>query len=161
MPEKSWCMRRRFSGFMAFVIMFIYVFNHSFLSSSSGTGIYAAEADVSTPSEAVRDRSVTLKNHPAEDVQITVMSDQTCYEAGDFLCLDLYIQNHTGQEITDGRLRYHGRGIPEDTAYFEDMSETDHPEGFWDDEAGCLKDLTLSPGETRHIQFFFNIDDEI
>lgn len=161
MPEKSWCMRRRFSGFMAFVIMFIYVFNHSFLSSSRGTGIYAAEADVSTPSEAVRDRSVTLKNHPAEDVQITVMSDQTCYEAGDFLCLDLYIQNHTGQEITDGRLRYHGRGIPEDTAYFEDMSETDHPEGFWDDEAGCLKDLTLSPGETRHIQFFFNIDDEI
>lgn len=161
MPEKSWCMRRRFSGFMAFVIMFIYVFNHSFLSSSRGTGIYAAEADVSTPSEAVRDRSVTLKNHPAEDVQITVMSDQTCYEAGDFLCLDLYIQNHTGQEITDGRLRYHGRGIPEDTAYFEDMSETDHPEGFWDDEAGCLKDLTLSPGETRHIQFFFNIDDKI
>lgn len=66
MPEKSWCMRRRFSGFMAFVIMFIYVFNHSFLSSSRGTGIYAAEADVSTPSEAVRDRSVTLKNHPAE-----------------------------------------------------------------------------------------------
>ena len=150
--RRNWSVKQRFCGFMAFMVMFIYVFNHTsislfFAASSGGTG---------TPSDAVRESGITLRNCPEEEVELLVMSDCTGYEAGDFVCLDVYIKNNSGEMITDGELRYRAKGIREETAYFED------PDGDYEGEApDRMTGLRIGPGESRHVTFCFDIDEEI
>ena len=114
MSVRHRCMLRRVSGLMAFVVLFLSIFEHSCLHVSYGASSVAA----ATPSNGVRDGQVTWENHQMEDVQITVMSREAEYEPGGEVCLDVYITNHTRERITDGRLRYKARGIWEDTACF-------------------------------------------
>lgn len=190
--------RRWISGYLVLVMMLTFLFDHPFVSLSyanlSGeTGGAAASA-----SDAIRNGKVSLKNQPKQDIQITVVSDQAGYDAGDMVCLDLYITNHTDQEITEGLLKYRGRGILEDSAYFEDLSdlyqagtkengeekenpaepvsqeenETDLEEDEeWETASDSdadreeypdrLTDLTIAPGQSYFVNFYFTIDDEI
>ena len=171
MSRKSRCIRQRVSGWMAFVVVFIYIFNYSCLPLSYG----AASAGAATGSNGVRDKGVTLKSHPAEDVQIAVMSQQAGYEAGDFVCLDVYVRNNTQETITDGRLRYKAKGIEEGTAYFEYAEGSEAWEESWEEEPdgqagriledGALRedvrDMVIYPGEDCHVQFHFQIDYDI
>lgn len=171
MSRKSRCIRQRVSGWMAFVVVFIYIFNYSCLPLSYG----AASAGAATGSNGVRDKGVTLKSHPAEDVQIAVMSRQAGYEAGDFVCLDLYVRNNTQETITGGRLRYKAKGIEEGTAYFEYAEGSEAWEESWEEEPdgqagriledGALRedvrDMVIYPGEDCHVQFHFQIDYDI
>ncbi|MDO4329895.1 MAG: hypothetical protein Q4C66_11250 [Lachnospiraceae bacterium] len=208
--------RRWVSGYLVLVMMLTFLFDHPFVSLSyanlsGGTGSAAASA-----SDAIRNGKVSLKNQPGQDIQITVVSDHAGYDPGDTICLDLYITNHTDQEFTEGLLKYRGKGILEDSAYFEDLSdlyqagtkekeETTAAEpgegegereesGEWNPEAAgtddkdldqmdsdeneewetasdsdadreeCpdrLTDLTIAPGESYFVNFYYTIDDEI
>lgn len=109
--------RRRLSGFLASVLVFVFVFEQFFVSLSYG----ATAGNLASASDAVRSGKVSWKNSGAGEVQIAVLSDEPLYEAGDQVCLDVYIKNNTDREIDDGLLKFKAGGILEDSVYFEDI----------------------------------------
>lgn len=138
--------RRKSSGLLAAAILFVFVFEHFFVPFS-----YATSPDMASASDAVRSGKVALINAPEEDVQIAVISgdvDSTSgYSAGQQVCLDVYIKNNTADTITDGFLKYAGRGIEKDreSTYFELIEgAVRDPVPGEDEDAG--EDL---PGETE------------
>ncbi len=148
----GWWLRRRFSGFLAFVVMFIYVFNHTSISL-----FFAAPSEkTATLSDAVREGDVMWKNCPGKEVQMMAVSDQNSYGAGDFVRLDLYIKNDSDQTLTDGQLQYRAKGIVEDSGCFEDP-EAGRNQGNTDRLTG----LMIQPKESRHVEFYFEITEEI
>lgn len=109
--------RRQLSGFLASVLVFVFVFEQFFVSLSYG----ATAGNLASASDAVRSGKVSWKNSGAGEVQIAVLSDEPLYEAGDQVCLDVYIKNNTDREIDDGLLKFKAGGILEDSVYFEDI----------------------------------------
>ncbi len=109
--------RRQLSGFLASVLVFVFVFEQFFVSLSYG----ATAGNLASASDAVRSGKVSWKNSGAGEVQIAVLSDEPLYEAGDQVCLDAYIKNNTDREIDDGLLKFKAGGILEDSVYFEDI----------------------------------------
>ena len=93
--------RRQLSGFLASVLVFVFVFEQFFVSLSYG----ATAGNLASASDAVRSGKVSWKNSGAGEVQIAVLSDEPLYEAGDQVCLDVYIKNNTDREIDDGLLK--------------------------------------------------------
>lgn len=121
--------KRWVSRYLVVVMMMTFVFSNSFACS-----VFAAPDEggerAATASDAIRDSRVKLLNKGKDDVQIVVMSDSAGYEAGDTVCLELYIKNNTGKTITEGKLKYSGGKILEDSAYFEDLSALYEEETF-------------------------------
>lgn len=117
--RKGYGRKRWISGWLAVFMIFGLVFNQP-ISTWSYSVLPSSAASAS---DAVRDTKVTFTGQSSEDVEIAVLSDEAGYEAGDVICLDLYIKNNTSQTITEGLLKYRGSGILEDSAYFEDISD--------------------------------------
>lgn len=132
--------RRRISGFLASVLAFVFVFEQFFVSLSyAGMSGHAASA-----SDAVRSGQVSLEYKNADDVQMIIMSDEASYEAGDTVCLDVYIKNNTDQEISDGSLKFKAKGILEDSGCFEDVGTIGQE---------LLEEMAPSGGESSKLLF--------
>lgn len=132
--------RRRISGFLASVLAFVFVFEQFFVSLSyAGMSGHAASA-----SDAVRSGQVSLEYKNADDVQMIIMSDEASYEAGDTVCLDVYIKNNTDQEISDGSLKFKAKGILEDSGCFEDVGTIGQE---------LLEEMVPSGGESSKLLF--------
>lgn len=175
--KKKPSIRRWISRYLVLVMMLAFLFDHPFVSLSCANLCREAEGAAASASNAIRNGKVSLKNQPKQDIQITVVSEQSGYDPGDMVCLDLYITNHADREITEGLLKYRGRGILEDSAYFEDLSdlyqagtkenaeEQENPaEPVSREEIETdleLTDLTIASGQSCFVNFYFTIDDEI
>lgn len=132
--------RRRISGFLASVLAFVFVFEQFFVSLS-----YAGmPGNVASASDAVRSGRVSLEYKDAADVQMAILSDEASYEAGDTVCLDVFIKNNTDQDVTDGSLKFKAKGILEDSGYFEDVG-TVYQE--------LLEEMVPSGGESSTLLF--------
>lgn len=136
--------RRRLSGFLASVLVFVFVFEQFFVSLSYG----ATAGNLASASDAVRSGKVSWKNSGAGEVQIAVLSDEPLYEAGDQVCLDVYIKNNTDREIDDGLLKFKAGGILEDSVFFEDIG-TIYQERQEDEEGEAAGDEASDEGKTE------------
>lgn len=136
--------RRRLSGFLASVLVFVFVFEQFFVSLSYG----ATAGNLASASDAVRSGKVSWKNSGAGEVQIAVLSDEPLYEAGDQVCLDVYIKNNTDREIDDGLLKFKAGGILEDSVYFEDIG-TIYQERQEDEEGEAAGDEASDEEKTE------------
>ncbi len=119
-------LKRWVSGYLVAVMTLMLVFNNSFafsaLAAETASGSNAEKE--ASASDAFKNSKVSLKNSQKEDVQFLIFSEQSSYEPGETVCLDLYIKNNTDKTITDGLLKIaRAKGIEEDSAYFEDMTD--------------------------------------
>lgn len=137
--------KRWVSRYLVVAMMMTFVFSNSFACS-----VFAAPDEggerAATASDAIRDSRVKLLNKGKDDVQIVVMSDSAGYEAGDTVCLELYIKNNTGKTITDGKLKYSGGKILEDSAYFEDLSAMYEEEEFQEERS---EEQDMMPADSK------------
>lgn len=119
-------LKRWVSGYLVAVMTLMLVFNNSFafsaLAAETASGSNAEKE--ASASDAFKNSKVSLKNSQKEDVQFLIFSEQSSYEPGETVCLDLYIKNNTDKTITDGLLKIaRAKGIEKDSAYFEDMTD--------------------------------------
>lgn len=118
--KKKGRLQRLLGGYLAVIMAFSFVFSQPFaMTAFAGEG----KETGASPSDAVQNGRVSLKNSPQNDLQIAVVSEEEGYEGGDTVCLELYIQNNTEDTVTDGQLGYSAKGILEDSGYFEDLSD--------------------------------------
>lgn len=144
--------KRWVSRYLAVTMVLSLVLNNSFVVSA-----FAApkeeEEDTATASNAVRDSKVSLKNHAGSEdkVWIAVLSQEAGYDAGDEVCLNIYIKNNTQEVISDGILRYKGNGILEDSGYFEEMDSlyTGQEDAVPEDSLTVLSDTEVKDGQTE------------
>ncbi len=125
-------LKRWVSRYLVVTMMLSFVFGNSY----AGSVLAATEEgkkEAATASDAIRDSRVKLVNKGKEDVQLVLLSDSAGYDAGDSVCLELYIKNNTNQTITHGQLKYSGGKIAEGSAYFEDLSQLYEEESWAED----------------------------
>ena len=100
-------LKRWVSGYLVAVMTLMLVFNNSFafsaLAAETASGSNAEKE--ASASDAFKNSKVSLKNSQKEDVQFLIFSEQSSYEPGETVCLDLYIKNNTDKTITDGLLK--------------------------------------------------------
>lgn len=119
--KKKGRIQRWIGSYLTAVMVFTSVFSQPFVMSSLAAG---EDTDArASASDAVKNSRIQVKNQEKEDIQITVLSDNAGYEPGETVCLELYITNNTDQPVEEGVLSYSGKGILEDSAYFEDLSD--------------------------------------
>lgn len=134
---------------------------------------------VASASNAIQNGKVSLRSTEEKDLELMVQSESPRYESGDLMYLDVYLKNNSSEPITDGVLKFSGKGIIKESGYFEDfqdsssgfgpgMSDTEDDEDSEDEESedvetisedGKLSNITLKPNSVYHVGFYCALDD--
>lgn len=109
--------RRQLSKVLTFVLVFVQVVGNTVPTFAEV--VNRNEEYLASASNAIKDSKITAVTKEQQDVEIAVSSDMSRYDAGDMLCLDVYVKNNTANRITDSVLKFSGKGISKDTSYFE------------------------------------------
>lgn len=174
---------------LARILVFIMVFMQ-IIGNGSVIPVFAEaftrETDqdlIASASNAIRDGKVSLRNSEQKELELMVQSESSRYESGDLMYLDVYLKNNSSESITDGILKFSGRGIIKETGYFEDFQDSsssfgpgielmDEKLNEEDDEFdesdevvstisedGKLSNIVLKPNSLYHVGFYGTIDD--
>lgn len=140
------------------------------------------DGNIASASNAIQNGKVSLRNLEQKDLELMIQSESSRYESGDMLYLDVYLKNNSSNEITDGVLKFSGKGLVKEDGYFEDYQgsysdmgpgsshedldeeETEEDEGETEEvgtisEDGKLSNIVLKPNSVYHVGFYCTVDD--
>lgn len=140
------------------------------------------DGNIASASNAIQNGKVSLRNLDQKELELLIKSDSSRYESGDVIYLDVYLKNNSSTKVTDGVLKFSGKGLIKEDGYFEDYQdgynsigpggssdfeeseEEDEEEELESDEIGTisedgkLSNIILKPNEVYHVGFYCTVD---
>ena len=141
------------------------------------------DVNIASASNAIQNGKVSLRNLDQKELELLIKSDSSRYESGDVIYLDVYLKNNSSTKVTDGVLKFSGKGLIKEDGYFEDYQdgynsigpggssdfeeseEEDEEEELESDEIGTisedgkLSNIILKPNEVYHVGFYCTVDE--
>lgn len=175
---------------LARILIFVMVCMHV-ISNGSIIPVFAEaftreheDGNIASASNAIQNGKVSLRNLDQKDLELLVKSDSSRYESGDVIYLDVYLKNNSSTKVTDGVLKFSGKGLIKEDGYFEDYqdgynskgpggsSDFEEPEEEDEEEElessdeigtisedGKLSNIVLKPDEVYHVGFYCTVDE--